>query len=103
MLMAHEKGAALIVSVGAHFNLIEFLDRKRGGMSSTFLTRLDRRAPGRRQGREPALQPGLDAGAAGLLPVAFLVLLTILVITSPALNDVFELIWLKVRIWLGID
>ncbi len=40
MLMAHEKGAALIVSVGAHFNLIEFLDRKRGGMSSTFLTRL---------------------------------------------------------------
>ena len=40
MLMAYEKGAALIVSVGAHFNLIEFLDRKRGGMSSTFLTRL---------------------------------------------------------------
>ena len=40
MLMAFEKGAALIVSVGAHFNLIEFLDRKRGGMSSTFLTRL---------------------------------------------------------------
>ena len=34
------KGADLIVSVGAHFNLIEFLDRKRGGMSSTFLTRL---------------------------------------------------------------
>src|SRR6202012_561571 len=40
MLMAHEKGADLNVSVGAHFNLIEFLDRKRGGMSSTFLTRL---------------------------------------------------------------
>jgi len=40
MLMAYEKGAELIVSVGAHFNLIEFLDRKRGGMSSTFLTRL---------------------------------------------------------------
>ena len=40
MLMAFEKGAALIVSVGAHFNLIEFLDKNRGGMSSTFLTRL---------------------------------------------------------------
>ena len=40
MLMSYEKGADLIVSVGAHFNLIEFLDRKRGGMSSTFLTRL---------------------------------------------------------------
>ena len=34
--------------------------------------------------------------------VAFLVLVTILIITSPALNDVFELFWLKVRIWLGI-
>jgi uncharacterized membrane-anchored protein len=40
MLLAFEKGAALIVSVGAHFNLLEFLERRRGGMSSTFLTRL---------------------------------------------------------------
>jgi uncharacterized membrane-anchored protein len=40
MLLAYEKGAALIVSVGAHFNLVEFLERRRGGMSSTFLTRL---------------------------------------------------------------
>ena len=36
----HEKGAELIVRVGAHFNLIEFLDKNRDGMSSTFLTRL---------------------------------------------------------------
>ncbi len=40
MLLAHESGASLIVSVGAHFNLIEFLDKNRAGMSSTFLTRL---------------------------------------------------------------
>jgi uncharacterized membrane-anchored protein len=40
MLLAYEKGAALIVSVGAHFNLVEFLDKRRAGMSSTFLTRL---------------------------------------------------------------
>ena len=40
MLLASEKGAELIVSVGAHFNLIEFLDKQRDGMSSTFLTRL---------------------------------------------------------------
>ena len=39
MLMAFEKGAALIVSVGAHFNLIEFLDRKRGGIHNS-LTRI---------------------------------------------------------------
>jgi len=40
MLIASEKGASLIVSVGSHFNLVEFLDKNRRGMSSTFLTRL---------------------------------------------------------------
>jgi uncharacterized membrane-anchored protein len=40
MLLAYEKGADLIVAVGTHFNLIEFLERNREGMSSTFLTRL---------------------------------------------------------------
>ena len=40
MLVASEKGAELIVIVGSHFNLIEFLDKNRKGMSSTFLTRL---------------------------------------------------------------
>jgi uncharacterized membrane-anchored protein len=40
MLLAHEKGAELIVAVGTRFNLTEFLERDRAGMSSTFLTRL---------------------------------------------------------------
>ena len=40
MLLADEKGATLIVAVGTHANLIEFLDKGRGGMASTFLTRL---------------------------------------------------------------
>jgi uncharacterized membrane-anchored protein len=40
MLIAAEKGAQLIVCVGSQFNLLEFLDRNRRGMSSTFLTRL---------------------------------------------------------------
>jgi len=103
MLMAHEKGADLIVSVGAHFNLIEFLDRKRGGMSSTFLTRLrigeklvDAKGVSRLYRPDSTLMPVI------FFVVAFLVLVTILIITSPALNDVFELFWLKVRIWLGI-
>ena len=40
ILLAHEKGAELIVAVGTRFNLTEFLERDRAGMSSTFLTRL---------------------------------------------------------------
>ena len=39
-LLAHEKGAETIVSVGSHGNLREFLDKGREGMSSTFLVRL---------------------------------------------------------------
>jgi len=102
MLMAYEKGADLIVSVGAHFNLVEFLDRKRGGMSSTFLTRL---RIGERlvdaKGVSRLYHPSSALAPAALFGLAFVILLTILVITSPVLNDFFELVWLKVRIWLG--
>ncbi len=38
--LAHAKGAQLIVAVGTHFNLVEFLERDRAGMASTFVTRL---------------------------------------------------------------
>lgn len=40
MLLADDKGAELIVAVGTHETLIEFLDKGRAGMASTFLTRL---------------------------------------------------------------
>lgn len=40
LLLADDKGAELIVAVGTHESLIEFLDKGREGMASTFLTRL---------------------------------------------------------------
>jgi uncharacterized membrane-anchored protein len=40
MLLADSKGARLIVAVGTHASLVEFLDKGRAGMASTFLTRL---------------------------------------------------------------
>ncbi|GAB3115556.1 putative cytokinetic ring protein SteA [Janibacter alkaliphilus] len=40
MLLADDLGATLIVAVGTHATLVEFLDKGRAGMSSTFLTRL---------------------------------------------------------------
>jgi len=104
MLIAYEKGASLIVSVGAHFNLIEFLDKNRAGMSSTFLTRLrigetlvDAKGVSR------LYNPGMGAGHLSLFLGAFLVLLVIVVVTSPALDDLLELFWLKFRVWLGVD
>jgi uncharacterized membrane-anchored protein len=40
MLLSAEAGAELIVAVGTHASMVEFLDKGRAGMASTFLTRL---------------------------------------------------------------
>jgi uncharacterized membrane-anchored protein len=40
MLLAYENKAKLIVAVGTHASMVEFLDKGRAGMASTFLTRL---------------------------------------------------------------
>jgi uncharacterized membrane-anchored protein len=40
MLFAYHKGTELIVAVGTHSNMIEFLEKGRKGMASTFLVRL---------------------------------------------------------------
>jgi uncharacterized membrane-anchored protein len=40
MLLAYERGAELIVAVGSHSSMVEFLDKGRAGMASTFLVRM---------------------------------------------------------------
>jgi len=98
MLIAAEKGARLIVSVGSQFNLVEFLDRNRKGMSSTFLTRLrigeilvDAKGVSRLYRPRPGLTPLLVVIAAGVIAMAAVIGMT------PALRDVAELIWLKMQ------
>jgi uncharacterized membrane-anchored protein len=102
MLIAAEKGARLIVSVGSQFNLVEFLDRNRKGMSSTFLTRLrigeilvDAKGVNRLYRPRPGLTPLLVVIAAGLIALVAVVWMT------PALRDVVELIWLKIQLLFG--
>jgi uncharacterized membrane-anchored protein len=99
MLIAAEKGANLIVSVGSQFNLVEFLDRNREGMSSTFLTRLrigeilvDAKGVSRLYHPRPGLAPLLVVVIAGLLAMIAVIWLT------PALRDVVELLWLKLQL-----
>ena len=103
MLLASEKGASLIVSVGAHFNLVEFLDKQRGGMSSTFLTRLrvgetlvDAKGVSR------LYNPGLSLPHLGMFFGAFALLLVIVVMTTPALQNLVDLLWLKIKVLLGL-
>ena len=67
MLLAYEEGAELIVAVGTHNTMVEFLDKGRAGMASTFLVRMKVGAePRRRQGREPALPHARSAPATSL-------------------------------------
>ncbi len=98
MLLAHEKGAELIVMVGAHFNLIEFLDKNRAGMSSTFLTRLrvgetlvDAKGVSR------LYRPGIGAVGIVLFAVAFVLVVVAVILASPGIDNVFELLWIKIK------
>jgi uncharacterized membrane-anchored protein len=102
MLIAGEKGASLIVSVGSQFNLVEFLDKNRRGMSSTFLTRLrlgekivDAKGVSRLYRPSPGLSPAVIVLAAGLIAFVTVILVT------PALYEVVDLFWLKLRVLLG--
>jgi uncharacterized membrane-anchored protein len=103
MLIAHEKGAQLIVSVGSQFNLLEFLDKNRRGMSSTFLTRLrlgDKLIDAKGVGRLYRPRPGTLP--IGLLLLAGLITVGVIVWRTPALYDVAQLLWLKLQILLGL-
>jgi uncharacterized membrane-anchored protein len=104
MLIAAEKAARLIVSVGSHFNLVEFLDKNRRGMSSTFLTRLrigeilvDAKGVSRLYRPRPGGAPLL------LVLLVGLVMLAAVMWTTPGLHDFAELIWLKIQVLLGAD
>ena len=103
MLMAAEKGAELIVSVGSHFNLVEFLEKNRAGMSSTFLTRLrvgeilvDAKGVSR------LYRPSAGRGPILVVTLAAFITLVIVVATSPTLGALADLLWLKLQVLLGI-
>jgi len=103
ILLAEQCGAGLIVAVGTHAGLTEFMDKSRKGVSSTFLTRLkfgprlvDARAVSELY---PArLSVGLLVGlmTAGLLSVSAVVL------SSERVAGLFELVAIRLRILLGL-
>jgi uncharacterized membrane-anchored protein len=98
LLLAFEKGAELIVAVGTHFNLIEFLERDRPGMSSTFVTRLkvgeilvDAKGVSRLFSRRVGIWPLVLFAVAGLTAVV------VAIVVSPALRGLIELIANELR------
>ena len=89
--LAYEKGATLIVAVGTHFNLVEFLERDREGMASTFVTRLkvgeslvDAKGVSRLVSRRVGIWPVAVFAATGIVAIVGAVL------ASPALRNVIQ-------------
>jgi uncharacterized membrane-anchored protein len=97
LLLAHEKGAELIVAVGTHSSLVDFLDKGREGMASTFLVRL---RVGRTlvdaRGVNRLYRPVVGRLDIGLLAVTMLAS----IVTVVALSEPFRL-WLR-SFWLLI-
>jgi uncharacterized membrane-anchored protein len=103
LLLAYEKGAELIVAVGTHFNLIEFLERNRAGMSSTFVTRLkvgeiliDAKGVSRLVSRRVGLMPFVLFALAGLGAIV------VAIVASPTLRRLIGLVSDRIRDLLGL-
>lgn len=103
LLLAYERGAELIVAVGTHFNLIEFLERDRAGMSSTLVTRLkvgeiliDAKGVSRLVSRRIGLWP------LAVLMLAAMAAIATAVLASPSLHNLIELLALRLRDIVGL-
>jgi uncharacterized membrane-anchored protein len=101
LLLAHEKGAELIVSVGSHGNLREFLDKGRMGMASTFLVRLrvgeilmDAKGVSR------VYTPRVRTRDTLLLIGAAIVVMVMIVAISPVLSTYVTLLFERFRQWV---
>ncbi len=102
MILAWEYGASLIVAVGTHSNMIDFLEKGRKGMGSTFLVRLkvgsilvDAR------GVSQLYKQNLHSRYLLQLLVAALVPIVILLWVSPASKPFFRLLILQLRVLFG--
>jgi uncharacterized membrane-anchored protein len=103
LLLAYEKGAELIVAVGTHLDLKEFLERNRAGMSSTFVARLkvggilvDAKGVSRLVADRAGVWPLVALALAGLAAIV------VAVAASPALRRMIELVVLRLRDVLGL-
>jgi uncharacterized membrane-anchored protein len=98
MLLAFEKGAELIVAVGTHVNLVDFLDKGRPGMASTFLTRL-KVGPilVDAKGVNKLYEPRIRKRDLTLLVVACVLALIVVMGTFPVFRIFWSSLWLTIR------
>ncbi|MFZ5640525.1 MAG: putative cytokinetic ring protein SteA, partial [Bacillota bacterium] len=103
MLLAYHRGTELIVAVGTHSNMIDFLEKGRSGMASTFLVRLkvgsilvDAKGVNKLYRRSIKFKHLAGIVAAALLPFALIAM------TAPATRQYIRIIWIKLKFLLGV-
>ena len=105
MLLADELGAQLIVAVGSHATLVEFMDKGRAGMASTFLTRL--RVGGKlvdAKGVSRLYRSRIKTGSLVMLIVSALVTMALALLLAPVTPTYGRLIqdqWHDLVGWFG--
>jgi uncharacterized membrane-anchored protein len=103
ILIAEQCGAELIVAVGTHVGLVEFLDKGRKGASSTFLTRLK---VGARlvdaKGVSKLYPSRVSVWQLVALVVAAFIAVSAIVYSSNSLADIFQVLAIKLRLLLDI-
>jgi uncharacterized membrane-anchored protein len=105
MLLADELGAQLIVAVGSHATLVEFMDKGRAGMASTFLTRL--RVGGKlvdAKGVSRLYRSRIGSGSLLLLVLSAIVTMTVALLLTPVTPTYGRLLadrWHDFTNWLG--
>ncbi|MDD3839181.1 MAG: putative cytokinetic ring protein SteA [Clostridia bacterium] len=102
MILSYEKGAELIVTVGSHTSMIDFLEKGRPGMASTLLVRLKvgTKLVDAKGVSELYRIPLKFRYVAGVL-IAAIFPIIVIVFFSPNLFSLYKLIELKLKLFLG--
>jgi uncharacterized membrane-anchored protein len=100
MLLSYQAGATLIVAVGTHFSLVEFLDKRRGGMASTFLTRLRVGAIlVDAKGVSRLYRPAISPWQVAVLVLSALAPIVVIALHSPAVQRWLSVVGVALRLW----
>lgn len=102
MLLAYEKSTELIVAVGTHGHLVEFLDKGREGMASTFLVRLkvgDRLVDAKGVNQLYHASPRFSYLL--ILILAALTTFTVVIIKTPIVRLYLRTLLVKLRLIIG--
>lgn len=103
LLLAYDNDVDLIVAVGTHNNMIDFLEKGRSGMASTFLVRLkvgsklvDAKGVNKLYRSHLKLKHVVGIGIAALIPIIVITMM------FPPMKELLQLIRIRLKIMFGL-